>query len=107
MSESLDRTIMERAIRLVEAGWTQNAWARTAKDEAVDWEAKEAVSFCAVGAIMRATRDVLGSFEEHGTVISARLSYYKGHFLGELMRANDMGTKDAILALMRDRLAVM
>ena len=45
MSESLDRTIMERAIRLVEAGWTQNAWARTAKDEAVDWEAKEAVSF--------------------------------------------------------------
>ena len=56
---------------------------------------------------MRATRDVLGSFEEHGTVISARLSYYKGHFLGELMRANDMGTKEAILALMRDRLAIM
>jgi hypothetical protein len=59
MSESLDRTIMERAIRLVEAGWTQNAWARTAKDEAVDWEAKEAVSFCAVGDVVRRLTPIL------------------------------------------------
>ena len=60
MSKTLDRTILERAIKLVEAGWTQYAYARDANGKAVDWRSGAATSFCAVGAILRAMHDLVG-----------------------------------------------
>ena len=105
MSKSLEWTIMERAIKLVEAGWTKLAWARDTHGIPVNWESENAVSFCAVGAILRSTRETIGPDAIY-TGISVRVCSLKGAtYGGDLMHANDTGTKDSTLALMRERLA--
>jgi hypothetical protein len=95
---------MESAIELVEAGWAQGVWALNAEGRPVDWDSSDAVAFCGVGAIMRATHELLGT--------PRPLVWSFGHmpFLtrgeaDEMIIKNDEGTKESTLVMLRDKLA--
>jgi len=99
MSKTLDETIMERALALVETGWTQYAYARTRKGRFVDWRSPEAVSFCAVGAILKAMDDVLGPNQVQSIAhFSKLIASLPSH---TLMSINDNTDKEHILSGMR------
>lgn len=53
----------ERAFELLRAGWTRGAYARDAKGNSNVHECSSgAVSFCAIGALRRATLDTLNGY---------------------------------------------
>ena len=107
MSKNIDRMVMERAIKLVDAGWIQGCWARDANGRCVDWGAEDAVAFCAVGAIMRATRELLGS-DIHPFIWSyRRMSCLTNEEAADMMATNDVGTKEMTLEMMREKLATL
>jgi hypothetical protein len=107
MSKTIDRMVMERAIKLVESGWMQGSWAQDRNGARVNWDAKEAVAFCAVGAIMRATRDLLGS-DIHPFIWSfRRMSCLTSEEAADMMARNDVGTKEMTLEMMREKLATL
>lgn len=60
MSKSIESTVLERAMKIMEAGWTQDNYAEDERGEYVPYWSKKAVAFCAVGAIYRATMEVTG-----------------------------------------------
>jgi hypothetical protein len=98
--------VMERAIELVESGWANGVWALNAKGEPCDWESRDAVAFCAVGAIMRATQELLGtprplvwSFGEMPFLTRAEAD--------EILIENDDGTKESTLAMLREKVAAL
>jgi hypothetical protein len=107
MSKSIDRMVMERAIKLVEAGWTQGSWAQDRNGNRVDWDTEEAVSFCAVGAIMRATRELLGSDILPYIWSFRRPSCLTGDEAADMMARNDVGTKEMTLEMMREKLTTL
>jgi hypothetical protein len=107
MSKTINRMAMERAIKLVEAGWTQGSWAQDSNGACVDWDAKEAVSFCAVGAIMRAMRELLGSDILPFIWPYRRPSFLSGEEAADMMARNDVGTKEMTLEMMREKLATL
>jgi hypothetical protein len=47
---------LKKARALIEAGWTQDTWARDAEGEPVWPESEDAVCFCTRGAVRAATR---------------------------------------------------
>jgi hypothetical protein len=58
MTKALDQVVWERAIEIMNAGWTQNAMARDARGEVAPIQSKEAVAFCAYGALIRAAHEI-------------------------------------------------
>ena len=104
MSKTLDRTILERAIKLVEAGWTQYAYARDANGKAVDWRSGAATSFCAVGAILRAMHDLVGAPKDDHIGVYIRIVYPQGKGRRNLMHCNDTSTKERTLQLMQKKM---
>ena len=60
MSKTLNSVLIERAIELIESGWTQNATSRDEYGRKVCPSSKHAVSFCGYGALMRAAWEVAG-----------------------------------------------
>lgn len=101
MSKPLDHIILQRAIELVEAGWTQHTVARTAKGTFVDWRSSQAVAFCAVGAILRAMDEVLGPNEAQKFVRFSQLIAPLNESSQKLMYVNDTTDKVQTLAAMR------
>jgi hypothetical protein len=67
MSRSLQRQILERAEAYLSSGFAKLTEATDVDGAEVRWDSKLAVNFCAMGAIKRATRDVLGSYGRKGT----------------------------------------
>ena len=51
-------TVLRKAKRLIEKGWTKRAWARNSHGRAVDAHSRSAVRFCALGAIRLASKGV-------------------------------------------------
>jgi hypothetical protein len=107
MSKSLKRIAMERAIELVEAGWAQGFWAADKNGARIDWTSQDAVAFCAVGAILRATYDLIGQEREPLIWEVRHCAGLTSEEAAEMMANNDFGTKETTLQMMRDRLATL
>jgi hypothetical protein len=62
MARHLERQVIERAREMISRHeqWRRAAYAMDANGERVDWCAKQAVAFCAVGALRRAAYDLSG-----------------------------------------------
>jgi hypothetical protein len=106
MSKSLNRMVMERAIELVESGWTKGLWAQDRNGKPRDWDSGEAVAFCAVGAIMRATHELLGM--PRPLVWSfGRMGFLTGDEAREMIYKNDEGTQESALMMLREKLAAL
>ena len=60
MSKTIERQVLERALKIMESGWTQGHYAQNERGDPAAYWSKKAVSFCAVGAIYRATMEVTG-----------------------------------------------
>ena len=62
MSRQLERQVIERARGLISRHeqWRTMVYAMDANGRRVDWCAKQAVAFCAVGALRRAAYDLSG-----------------------------------------------
>src|SRR5689334_11516028 len=103
MSQSLNRMVLERAIKLVESGWTQGTWARKKDGQPCDWDSDAAIAFCAVGALLRATREVLG-IERNLMGSFSRIPFITRVEAVELVAANDKGPRETVLAMLRARL---
>jgi hypothetical protein len=98
--------VIERAIELVESGWAKDVWTLDAEGQPCDWESRDAVAFCAVGAIMRATQELLStprplvwSFGEMPFLTRAEAD--------EMIMENDEGTQECALAMLREKLATL
>jgi hypothetical protein len=63
MAKPLQHQIIARAIELIadEAHWTRGALARDERGRACCWDSAGVTRFCAVGALVRAAADLLGS----------------------------------------------
>jgi hypothetical protein len=63
MAKTLQHQIIARALELIadERHWTRGALARDEQGAFCFWNSKEAVKFCAAGALARATAELLGS----------------------------------------------
>jgi hypothetical protein len=63
MAKTLQHQIIARALELIadERHWTRGALARDKKGTACSWDSMRATKFCAVGALVRAAADFLGS----------------------------------------------
>src|SRR4051795_3059614 len=101
MSKPLDQIIMRRAIELVEAGWTQYTYARDMKGAFVNCHSPEAVSFCAVGAVMRAMDEVLSPEQAQSFCRFSKLVAPLNERPYNLMYINDSTDKEQTLAAMR------
>lgn len=60
MNKRTTAKIIRHAIKLMEKGWCQQAWATTASGSLCNSESDLATSFCASGALSRAVRDTPG-----------------------------------------------
>ena len=58
MSRSIQTEVVERAIALLEKGWTYGAFARDAHGREVPVLSRRAARFCGVGALDRAHHDL-------------------------------------------------
>jgi len=63
MSTTLEKTILTRAIQIMETGHTRGVFARDAGSREVSWWSKRAARFCALGALYRAVRETVGEGE--------------------------------------------
>jgi hypothetical protein len=93
--------VMERAIKLVEAGWTQHTYARNKEGTCVNWRSEVANSFCAMGAILRAAHEVLGEDQSAGWIRIAHIIAPVADDDRNLMYLNDTTDKEGTLAAMR------
>ena len=50
--------VLCRAKEILEQGWTQGTYARDEHGVEADWASPEAVTFCSVGAVYRATSEL-------------------------------------------------
>jgi hypothetical protein len=68
MAKPLQHQIIAGAIELIadEKHWTRGALARDKRGVLCCWNSREAVKFCAVGALARAAADLLGSASDVG-----------------------------------------
>lgn len=98
MSGNLQRTILERAEAYLRSGFSQGSEARDRYGQRERWDSKRAVSFCAKGAIKRATRDVLGSFGRKGSKLAVRLIDDCGVDGDAIAFVNDSWGLDAVIA---------
>jgi hypothetical protein len=102
MSKSLESVLIERAIALIESGWTQNAMARDMQGRIVCPRSKRAVSFCGYGALMRAAWEVGGNSSNYRTFMRRLTVFFP---VLDLVRFNDGGTRTAVVGRMREILA--
>ncbi len=63
MSKKLREAVVERAAQLIEKGWCRGALARDGEGNKVGVYSDDAVAYCVVGALMCATRGVVGATE--------------------------------------------
>ncbi len=106
MSKSLNRMVVERAIELVKSGWAKGVWALNQEGEPRDWDSPDAIAFCAVGALMRATHELLGT--PRSLVRSfAEMPFLTRGEADEMIMGNDEGTQERALAMLREKLATL
>lgn len=101
MSKSIERLVVERAIKIVETQWTQGQWGEDAQGFMVPWHSKKAVRFCAEGAVRRATREAVGSGSRR---LATRIIGGMGEGNWCLLVINDRAGRRAVLRVMRQRL---
>ena len=78
MSQNLDAIVLRKACSLLgsELRWTSGAWARDARDSRCSPLSRDAVRWCAVGALQKCAHDLLGderSARELADCIARRL----------------------------------
>jgi hypothetical protein len=75
MARQLERQVIERARALISRHeqWRRAAYAVDANGDRVDWCAKQAVAFCAVGALRRAAYD-LTSDRGHAIMLADKIA---------------------------------
>ena len=109
MSKSIERLVLERALTLLQAGFSQRTYARDKKGRKVDWSSGKAVKFCATGAIRRATWELTG--EEQGVIAQAvttrlgRPAHDYDEAQGYLVWKNDFVGKKWVVRRFKKRLA--
>lgn len=60
MNDNIPKKLLQETKRvLIEKGWTQGSFAKTADAFPVNWSSEDAVSFCLMGAFNRASHDLL------------------------------------------------
>lgn len=96
--------ILTRAVEIIEAGWTRNAYAKNRQYRQVSFNQPSAVRFCSIGAIHRA-----GTYEMREGLLTHEAEYYLTTLLQERGEAgiadwNDKNTrkKADIIAGFRD-----
>lgn len=104
MSKSIERMVIERALKLMRNGWCRVTWAEDAAGNPVEWYSKRAVRFCAEGAIKRATKDLLGPRKVQVANRIIRSFDTKPDVRERLMAVNDGLGKKAALLVMCNRL---
>ena len=112
MSLPLHKQVMTRALQLIEdpAHWTNRAWARNEDGAGCSSTSKEAVRFCAVGALRRAAYDLT---DNEKTAARLRTNASRALLGGgiqlfadsRLMLWNDRRGHDAVLKLFKRALA--
>ena len=109
MSKGIERIIVERALELLKGGHTRRTGARDGRGRYVVCTSETAIRFCALGAIWRATREVMGtprgkgiaSMTERECGLTLDIS---GRIDRDLIEINDNKGKEAVLALFERRL---
>ena len=97
MTKSLREAVVDRAAKLMEKGWCRGVLARDGEGNKVDVYSPEAVEYCIIGAILRATREVVGQTE---TPTATDILCTVIRNFPRLMKENAADTKaDAIAAL--------
>lgn len=102
MSKNMSAALVERAISLIESGWTQNAFARDRQGRAVSPRSRRAVSYCGYGALMRAAWDMSASETLYSTLMRRVCQHFSTL---EFSRLNDSESMHVVLDEMRGRLA--
>jgi hypothetical protein len=101
----LPSEVLLAARELVAGGWTRHSWARDSKGEPVNIQSPDAVSFCVVGAVLRASGDNDSFWPMHGR---EALSYIREHdFLEAWNNMPETSHLDATVCLERAALLAM
>lgn len=104
MSKSIEEVVIERALEILEKGWCREAYAEDVDGWPVSPYSKQAVAFCAEGAIKRATQEMLGPGRSR---IAARIIRQIDHMCAienkeALLVINDDEGQVAAMGVMRD-----
>lgn len=98
--------ILRGATELIERGWCQDHAACDEHGASADWEAKNAASFCTLGAVARATRSLQFNVFKDGVydrVVAALKARLPDGYRGSVPAWNDAPerTKQEVLDLLR------
>ncbi len=97
MAKPLKHQLLSRALQLIsdERTWTQRAIARTAADKPCCAADPKAIKFCALGAIQRASFELMG--EVDGDLTKAAVRHVSGYFA--LPFINDSEGRQVVISL--------
>ena len=95
MSHTIEHVVITRALELLEGGWTSHTFARDRLGQAVSPFFPDAVSFCALGALMRASHQM-------GLDVSEFID--RNAFYQSLPEINDGQGKMAVMEVLRQRI---
>ena len=109
MSKPLHHQIVARALEIIsdEEHWTRASVARTADGTQCACFDPRAARFCAIGALNRAARELVGAVEvEHGYVAERFVLAANGRHHDSLSRINDTDGHEVIVAMFEVALAL-
>ena len=110
MAQTLQHQIVARALSLIadERNWTTCALARDQGGKPCAYASREAIKFCAVGALMRAALDLFGNGIHARAVaidMAKRISEANGHAKASLACINDSRGHAAMVSMFERALA--